>query len=403
MANIKGHGTFDDLGGKLNSHLKGNWLVHWPAVNQLLVQWTGNAVSFTGGSWQPFELKGPLLPPKSTVDGAEPWLDSQLVGRTALQWEKAELYQLPVGNTKIDVLVDKSIAQFTANSQSQIVDQLMKARPTLDLRQTPMLSVAEGPLLQGLQIKSEDARELIKYVAPIIADSTSATGSVSVSSEGIHVPLLDPLKASARGTMELGELTIGPGPLLNKVLPLLDQIQSLLRHGSDSLQGDKWLRLKPQTVPFSVQDGRVHHEGLRFNYKNLVVTTKGSVGFDQSMNLSIQVPIVDDWLENQPLLAGLKGQSIVIPVSGTLTKPKLDANAVSQLTQQFLRDSAKGAINNAVGQQVDKFQGQVNEKVTGELERLRGKVNQKIGEGVGENLENQLRDGLNDLFKRKDR
>ena len=156
-----------------------------------------------------------------------------------------------------------------------------------------------------------------------------------------------------------------------------------------------------QDIPIAFQNGRVYHDGLTLAYKDIRLRTKGSVGMDQTISLVAEIPIQDDWIEGERWLQGLKGQSISLPVSGTVTQPKIDKRAIQQISQQLIRQNAGNAINQAIE---DKLGGSpqrvVNDRLNSEVNRLRDKVNNQLQEDVGKKLENEFRNGLDKLFKR---
>jgi hypothetical protein len=86
-----------------------------------------------------------------------------------------------------------------------------------------------------------------------------------------------------------------------------------------------------------------------------VLRSQGSVGLDETVALTIEIPIQDAWVAKEPLLAGLKGQSVQIPVSGTLTKPQMDQHAIASLTGQLIQKGAGQAVGNELNKALDKF------------------------------------------------
>ena len=404
MAQVQGHGTIDDLGNQLIADLKGNWNVSWDEINKLVNSSAGDMVQFEGGGWQPFEIHGPLYSVSTDPNHPDPaWVDSRLTAKTSVKWNRANIMKMPLSSTTIQLHLAQAVARLSSDSTESLVGQVLQLGPALDLRSSaPRLTAGAGKLLDNWTISAEDSRSWLKYVAPLVADATSAQGQLSVTSDGIDVPLLDPLKMTARGEINIGQLAIGPGPLAQQILPMVDQLRMLIKPGSSSLQDKStWIRIKPQNVPYRVQDGRVYHEGMELNYKDIPIRTKGYVGFDQTISLIADLPILDAWLDDQPLLSGLKGQSIQIPISGTLTKPQLDRDAIRQATQQLLRQSAQGAVSNVVNKEVEKLQGQATEKINNELNNVQNKLNDKLQQEVGNRLEGELRNGLNNLFKKK--
>jgi hypothetical protein len=70
-----------------------------------------------------------------------------------------------------------------------------------------------------------------------------------------------------------------------------------------------------------------------------------------------EVPIRDEWIARQPLLAELKGQSIKINIQGTLSNPKIDRRQLQDLgkrvisgaTNRLLQDQLNRGLNKLFG------------------------------------------------------
>jgi hypothetical protein len=151
------------------------------------------------------------------------------------------------------------------------------------------------------------------------------------------------------------------------------------------------------------------------------------VGFDQTLNMLAEIPIADDWIAGSPYLAGLKGQSISIPIRGTISKPIFDTRSIQQLSTQLAKQAASGAFNQAIAEKVtpelEKIQNQVNNKLGGEINKLQNQFGEKLGgflpsqntgtvppakgtspatggatPDVGKQLEGELMKGLDNLF-----
>ena len=97
----------------------------------------------------------------------------------------------------------------------------------------------------------------------------------------------------------------------------------------------------------------MHHEGLTFIVKNVTVRTSGSVGTDETISLVAEIGIRDEWLGNNKALAGLKGQSIQIPMTGTLTRPQPDPRVFANLAQQIGGSALEGLLQDKVGDKLD--------------------------------------------------
>ena len=86
------------------------------------------------------------------------------------------------------------------------------------------------------------------------------------------------------------------------------------------------------------------------------------VGIDQTLSLVAEVKVPDEWVAGSRYLASLRGQSLQIPIQGTLTSPKLDQRAIQQITQQAAVGAASGLIqdelNKQIGRGLEKLFGQ---------------------------------------------
>ena len=106
---------------------------------------------------------------------------------------------------------------------------------------------------------------------------------------------------------------------------------------------------------FRVVDGRVYHQNMEFQVGDVVLRSQGSVGLDETIALTLQIPIQDAWIAKEPLLAGLKGQSLQVPVTGTLKRPQMDQRAIANLSGQLIQNAAGQAVGNELNKALDKF------------------------------------------------
>ena len=391
LADARGEGTISELATNMRANLTGQWNIKWENINQTIREMAGDVIQFNGEGWQPFRVVGPLY----DAAGNYSWIPNQLGGTASISWNQAAMFDVPLGASKIDIQLNQSLARLTSRNNSTMVDKVFQMQPLLDLRNDDLaIHMQNGKLLDQWQVTVEDSRTWLKYAAPLIADATAAQGVLSTDLEGAFVPLFDPMKSSARGEIQIHELNIGPGPLVQQLIPMIDQILAIVKPGSAVKQRETWMRLKPQNLPIVVDQGRVYHEGFEVSYKDIVIRTRGSVGFDQSLNMVADIPIVEDWVQGNQYLSRLVGKSISIPVEGTLSKPQIDRRSIAQLTQQLLRDSALGAVNEKVNGEVNKFQQKVGNQIQGELKEFQGKINDQFQDKV----QDELRNGLNKLF-----
>ncbi len=149
-----------------------------------------------------------------------------------------------------------------------------------------------------------------------------------------------PLKALS-GTSQLGltEVKLAGSPLMSDLLGRLG------RSGSTTTS------LEP--VSLALRGGRVHYEQpWAIALGGTPTTFTGSVGLDGTLDLSWNVPVTDELAGKHAFLARLKGQSIGVPLRGTLSGPKLAwdsalGDLAKKAAEQELKDRLGGLLGGA--------------------------------------------------------
>ena len=85
--------------------------------------------------------------------------------------------------------------------------------------------------------------------------------------------------------------------------------------------------------------GRVHHRGLKFGLPNLSVSTHGSVGLDQSLDLVAEITLAGQLTGDRsgPAIDFLKGKTLAVPIQGTLSRPRVDVAGLGRSGLELLR------------------------------------------------------------------
>lgn len=178
--------------------------------------------------------------------------------------------------------------------------------------------MARGKPIDHLAITPELCNDFLKYIAPVLANSTKAGGEFSIEVEDVRIPLDDPEAGQLAGRFSIHSVHVGPGPLVRELAAALT-VPPEMQLANESV------------VEFEMIEGRVYHEGLQFGFPRLSVRTHGSVGLmDQSLDLIAEVPLAGLAKEGAPLREALSQQTLVIPITGTLETPQVDASAVTR-------------------------------------------------------------------------
>jgi hypothetical protein len=312
----------------------------------------GNAVSSTSSS---------LMPPASSLPHwSRRWDVTAEAG-----WAAANVYGLPIGAAQLTANVRDGQATFSPLDlpvgQGRIS---LQPRATLD-PPPQMLHLPGGQMISNVAVSAEVSQRALKYAAPILAGATRAEGTFSFFLEGAEIPLRQPKEGRAGGRLTIHQLSIAPGPMIQDVARIVRQLAVLSKPGQglgllnavappagDPLKG---ITMNQQTIEVQVVDGRVYHRNLEFLIDDVVVKSQGSVGFDETISLVIQVPIQQKWVGNRPALQNLVGQPLEIPINGTFNQPKVEGQAVGAFLAQAAQQAAGGLLGDEVNKALDKL------------------------------------------------
>ncbi len=166
---------------------------------------------------------------------------------------------------------------------------------------------------------------LLHLMNPSLRDATQVEGEFSLSLDKLRIPIGIPEDQLIRQIEVEGELALhrvsieAQSPILQALAKLLADI-----HGKETPETIRVV--KDAAIRFQVRDGRVFHEGLRLGFPDiapgLLISSRGSVGLDETLDLYLEVPRLDK--------AKLEERGPVqCHITGTLTKPRLFAKDAS--------------------------------------------------------------------------
>lgn len=323
---------------------------------KLLANYLGPEVQVLGDQQIRFEVAGRL-----SQEAAAPLHWSQRFNVTAeAGWSSAAIYGLPIGTGRLQGTVSEGRLQVApldlAVGQGRLV-----ASPRGVLAPEPAyLLLPKGLLFSSVEISPQVSETMLKYVAPIVAGATRTDGKFSVDLDDTQILLANPKMSRVSGRLSVHRLNVAPGPMMATVVRLVKQIEALsekkqLLQAVGSPGNSSLLSIDNRQIDFQVADGRVYHRNLEFLVDGVPVQSQGSVGFDQTLSLLIEIPIQDKWIEKKRALRTLAGQSIRIPMQGTFQQPRIDERAVADLSRQLLQGVATEAIGGEINRALDKL------------------------------------------------
>jgi translocation and assembly module TamB len=349
-------------------------------------QLAGIDVQLRGESEQPLRI---------SIDNRQR-ADEPMVVETKIAWEEGTYAGMNFGKAIVPIrLTDRDVRI----ERTELPLDLGTVRIGGNVRYSPeplTVELAAGQVFEQVAITEPMCRSWLKYVAPLAADATSAEGTMGlVIDEAIIVPN-DPIQTRVIGRLQIDSARLGPGPLSQRVLGAAKQIKAVGRGDTSGLAGllqvpgllpgqmpvgnagnnaannaagldangnpnpnlnpnaaplDPWLLLPAQTVDFQVDRGMVTHNRIEFQADDMRFFTSGAVGLDSRLNMLVQVPIQAKWVERVPQLAG---QTLSLPIDGTLSQPSLDSRQLTAALGQVGAQAVQGAAENLLQRELQK-------------------------------------------------
>ncbi|MCA9213778.1 MAG: hypothetical protein KDB27_11970 [Planctomycetales bacterium] len=206
-----------------------------------------------------------------------------------------------------------------------------------------LLVIPPGKPLDHATLSPEMCRSLMKYVAPIVANTAWTDGAVSLELDQCSLPLGNVQDAKASGVITIHAVNVGVregvGQQVTQLVASLTQkdIPTKVRLADDS------------RLEFAVNNGVVTHKGLKFGLPEisdeLVVETHGVVRFDKSLDLEASIPVPYHLLGGGKLAQAIGIETFHVPIRGTLDEPEVQFDMQSHIARVFGKISTSGALD----------------------------------------------------------
>ncbi|MEX2141871.1 MAG: hypothetical protein WD894_21580 [Pirellulales bacterium] len=369
---LRAKGQIDAVGGKTNVSLQGQTEYDWAALSKLLAPYFGNNVRAEGRDTRAFTVRGPIGSLKSGLKnaGMQPMTAASPQAVDSLLWIKPLTAQAGIGWQRADVF---GLRLGPGDIAGTLADGVLQIKPVElavsegRVRLSPQIVLTPGPaelvhgralVIERVRVTPEMTASWLKYVAPAVAEATETQGDLSLDLTGAKVPLYNPETASAIGRLDIHSLQVTPGPTARAIILLAEQIRALVERRPSPLElgrNPTLLKVNGQQIDFRMAGGRVHHQGMSMDIGSVTIRTNGWVAFDESMGLVAEVPIKAEWFGRNAVPAGLKDQTLQIPIGGTLRRPQVDPRAMQQVVALFAQNAARDLIEDQINKQFDRL------------------------------------------------
>lgn len=244
------------------------------------------------------------------------------------------------------------------------------------------IRVPAGQLLDHVELTPRICDDLLKFITPALADSSEVDGQASISVDHIDFPLGAFSEGDLSGELVIHSVRAAAGPVISGILALFGAPEHMEL-------------VKESRVQFLMRDGRVHHEGFQFHTGNIQFQTSGWVGLDESLDLVAQVKLPEAADEaDEKRLVSLSGQTLNIPIRGTLSEPRVDLEKFLSQEESALPDFLDDLLGEALGEGgID-----LDSIFAGLRERRQRRQNNQAGEAE-EPATGPLRGGLRGLIR----
>lgn len=326
---VQAGGRMAGVGRAPTTDLNGTAQYDLQRLSALLQPWIPSGIRFTGQGKDPFSIRGPLN-------------SAEAQGEAAVNWNGAYVYGFQAGPGQLKAKLAQGVIR-----AEPIVCELSegKSRLTPRVRLAPLpaeFSLESGLVAEQVRINPTMCQYALSYAAPALAGVATAEGRISIQLDRCRFPLANLDQGDLAGKLMIHTVEVGPGPLIA-------QITSALGYTSPAKLS------RESSIPFWVQNRRIHHQGMELIFPDVTVRTTGSVGFDRTMDLVVSMPVPEKWIGQNPLGTALRGQTLSLPVSGTLDQPRLDRRAIEDVSRQLMGTAARNLLEDRFKQQLNRL------------------------------------------------
>jgi len=318
----KGQFTRTNQGNTIRAQGAFDAQVDWAAVAPLVSAFVPGQLSITGQRQVAINFT-------STYPASEPnGLLAHLNSQASLGFDRAAYMGFDFGPTQFDIRAQDGLMTIAPVSTT-VNNGKLNFTGNANFKQSPAMLVTPTlvHLAQGVQINEQTARTLLKYVNPIFADAVSVSGTANFDVQQMTIPLGPNVKDKAQlnGTIWIDKLQLGTSGILNQILSIVGQ----------STRGQV-LTVHPTALV--LEKGVLRYDDMQIDIGQNPVNFRGSIGLDGTLNMTVVLPYT---LQGRLVRVGQPqaGDRIVVPLTGTINKPKLNLQKLveTQLQDQILK------------------------------------------------------------------
>ena len=330
LADVDAKGTLEGLQVRPLAELSGTVSVDFGNVTRLLQARGLKYPVLAGHSMRPFLVSGPL-------DGGLISLLAYGKAKAALYLESAAAYGVTASAADLGATLDQGILQ--VNYQPVLNQGKLLFTPSVEATRTPMVLSfpAQARVLQNVQLTQEMLDQGLTLLLPLLHGSSVLGGTVDLTLQECHVPLGPSLTndMTFSTALALHNLRLSPAGALGTLLELTG-------HSGQELSVAQY------ELTAECSHGLVKPSNLVLNVGGSKVTLSGTVGLNGALAYTAMVPL-SKGLVGKELARYVEGETIRVPITGTIGAPAIDRRAVDAEVKRIVREAVRKGAASALG------------------------------------------------------
>ncbi len=377
--NVNAQGTLDS---NTNLNLSGSLMVNFEALSHLSLfeSLNQNGITISGKHSRPFQLSTPLsMGSAGILNYGE--------GFVSLAFDRITIPGLDIPQGEIHVKLKDALA--IGNGKVMINDGYIHLNPIVHLASSPYLLTwpKDAYILENFTLTQTLLNTSLKAINPIFVNAGTPEGSISIKANNIHCKLTDTFFKES-----LFDLTLSTHKVALTPNELLTSMLAYTKHKNEKLE------LPNQNIQIKIEDQILTSSPLSLRIDDYKIRCEGTTDLiTQQVNYNLSMP-----LENSIFTKKIKNneqtESLVLPIYGTISKPKIDLTNLITL----LSESAKDKLSQEATKLI--------EKSTKKSKRVNKVLSEILDSGILEDAETpantednhqKINKALDSLFKRR--
>ena len=288
---------------------------------------------------------------------------NQLTLETSLGWTSAEFAGIEIESAVIPVTLENNTVYLNESKLPVGEGWVNFSGSIRQIDDSTWMEINPGSIVNEVAITPKMSKQWLRFIAPLIADATEIDGNVGITLDEAKINLSDPSKTKVDGRLKLDTIRLSAGPFTSQLIQTVQQVRSLseqpLDPSLDNRARSTIMKIPEQSVSFAVANQIVAHDRLQVELDRAQLITTGQVSFNSELNLTVAVPLDPNWLGKD--LEPLAGQTLYLPVRGSLERPIIDGTnlqaMIRQLGIQAIQNNAENFLEDQINRGLEKLFG----------------------------------------------